>query len=108
MDHCYLCLVIVMLSRRFIAAPFSPTENGLTSWLALFCGVYCVFVNCPCGELGRMWYLILSFPHLCRLSYLIYTHRIFSEITILQSIQNDVVVNYNDVTRIAHCALSIE
>ena len=27
---------------------------------------------------------------------------------ILQCIQNDVVVNFNDVIRIAHCALNIE
>ena len=29
-------------------------------------------------------------------------------IKILQCIQNDVVVNFNDVIRIAHCALNIE
>ena len=33
---------------------------------------------------------------------------IFSEMKILQCIQNDVVVNFNDVIRIACCALNIE
>ena len=34
MDHlCYLCLVVVMLSRLFIAALWSPEGKGLSSWL---------------------------------------------------------------------------
>ena len=34
MDHlCYLCLVVVMPSRLFIAALWSPDGKGLTSWL---------------------------------------------------------------------------
>ena len=34
MDHlCYLCLVIVMLFRLFIAALWSPAGKGLTYWL---------------------------------------------------------------------------
>ena len=35
-------------------------------------------------------------------------NRIFSEMKILLCTQNDVVVNFNDVIRIAHCALNIE
>ena len=35
-------------------------------------------------------------------------NRIFSEMKILQCIQNDVVVNFNDVIRIACCAFNIE
>ena len=35
-------------------------------------------------------------------------NRIFSEMKIPQYIQNDVVVNFNDVIRIRHCALNIE
>ena len=31
--------------------------------------VYCVFVNYPCAILGQVWYLIVSLPDLCRLSY---------------------------------------
>ena len=35
-------------------------------------------------------------------------NRIFLEMKFLQCIQNDVVVNFNDVIRSAHCALNIE
>ena len=68
MDHlCYLCLVIVMLSRLFIAALRSPAGKGLTSWL-LFVMFDCVFVTFSCGILGQMGYLIVSIPELCGLS----------------------------------------
>ena len=65
----FLYLVFLMLSRLFIAALWSPAGKGLTSWL-LFGDVYCIFVTFPCGTLGQVWYLIVSFPDLCRLSYL--------------------------------------
>ena len=32
--------------------------------------VYCIFVTYPCGILGQVWYLIVSFPDLCRLSFI--------------------------------------
>ena len=35
---------------------------------ALLGHVYCVFVTFPCGILGQVWDLIVSFPDLCRLS----------------------------------------
>ena len=46
----------------------------VTSWeraalLALVGDVYCIFVTFPCGILGEVWYLIVSFPGICRLSY---------------------------------------
>ena len=69
MDHlCYLCLVFVMLSRLFIAALWSPSVKGLTSWL-LFVMFNCVFVTFPCGILGQVWYLNVSISDLCRHSY---------------------------------------
>ena len=69
-DHlCYLCLVFVMLSHLFIAAVWSPPGKGLISWL-LFVMFNCVFITFPCGILGQVWYLIISFPNFCRLSYL--------------------------------------
>ena len=40
-------------------------------------------------------------------SNLIDTNRKFSEKKKLQCVQNDVVVNFNDVIRIAHCALNM-
>ena len=37
--------------------------------LALVSDVYCIFVTFPCGILCQVWYLIVSFPDLCHLSY---------------------------------------
>ena len=57
-----------MLSRLFTATLWSPAGKGLTSWLS-FMMFNCVFVTFPCGILGHLWYLIVSIPDLCRLSY---------------------------------------
>ena len=37
--------------------------------LALVGDTYCVFVTFLCGVLGQVWYLIVSLPDLCLLSY---------------------------------------
>ena len=67
MDHlCNFCHVFVMLSRLFIAALWSPTGKGLTSWLSFVVLNY-VFVTFPYGLLGQVWYLIVSIPDLCPL-----------------------------------------
>ena len=55
----------------FIAALWSPAGKGLTSWLLLVMIIVFV-VTFPCGILGQVWYLIVSFPDLCRLSYFSY------------------------------------
>ena len=47
-DHlCYLCLVLDMLSRLFIAALWSPAGKGLISWLLLAIP-NCDFVTFSC------------------------------------------------------------
>ena len=51
--HC--CLVAIYWERADLSA--------------LVGDVYCVFVTFPCGILGQVWHLILSFPGLCLLSY---------------------------------------
>ena len=60
---CLLCLCM----RLFICALWSPAGKGLTSWLS------CVVSNCVCyfpiGILGQVWYLIVSIPDLCILTY---------------------------------------
>ena len=61
-------LVFVMFSHLFIAALWSPTGKGPTSWL-LFVVFNCIFVTFPCGILGQVWYLIVSIPDLCGLFY---------------------------------------
>ena len=69
MDHfCYLCFVFVMFSCLFIAALWSPAGKGLTSWLKFSC----VFVTFSCGVLGQVWYMIISIPDLCLLTYFVH------------------------------------
>ena len=36
---------------------------------ALVGDAYCIFVTFPFGIPGKVWYLIVSFPDLCHLSY---------------------------------------
>ena len=40
-----------------------------TDLLAFVGDVICILVTFPSGILGQVWYLIISFPDLCRLSY---------------------------------------
>ena len=38
--------------------------------MALLCVMFwCVFVIFPCGVLGQRWYLVVSIPDLCLLTY---------------------------------------
>ena len=68
-DHlCYFCIVFVMLPHLLIAALWSPAGKGLTSWLS-FVVLNCVVLTFPFGILGQVWYLIVSIPDLCPLSY---------------------------------------
>ena len=48
--HC--CLVVVTCWER-------------ADLLALVGDVYCISVTFPCGIVGQVWYLIVSFPDLC-------------------------------------------
>ena len=62
-----LCLVFLMVWRLVV-----------TCWeradlLARVGDVYCVFVTFLCGIFGQVWYLIISFPDLCLLSYFVLT-----------------------------------
>ena len=62
------CLVFAMsLCASVICALWSPAGIGLTTW-HLF-----VVSNCEChfpiGILGEVWYLIVSIPDLCTLTY---------------------------------------
>ena len=71
MDHlCYLSIVFVMRLCLFVAALLSPAGKELTSWLS-FVWFNCVFVTFPCGILGQVWYIIVSIPDLCLLSYFV-------------------------------------
>ena len=51
----YCCLVVTCWERADL--------------LVLVGDVYCIFVTFPSGILGQVWYLIVSFPDPCLLSY---------------------------------------
>ena len=51
----YMCFVVTCWERADL--------------LALVCGVYCE-CHFPIGILGQVWYLIVSIPDLCTLTYL--------------------------------------
>ena len=52
-----------MLSRLSIAALWSPAGKGLTSWLLYVMNIVIIWL------LGKVWYLIVSIPDPCCLSY---------------------------------------
>ena len=72
MDLLCFCSVLCLLclcARLFICALWPPAGKGLTSWLS-FVVSYCEFVTFPSiGILGQVWYLIVSTPDLCTLTY---------------------------------------
>ena len=43
--------------------------------LALLCGVYLCVCHFPIGILGRVWYLIVSIPDLCDLTYFVFSSK---------------------------------
>ena len=59
-----------MLSRLLFDALWSLAGKGLTSWILLVMFIV-YFVNFPCDSLCQVWFLIVSFPDLCRLSYFV-------------------------------------
>ena len=58
----------MLCTRLFICALWSPAGKGLTSWL-LFVVSNCKFVTSHWYP-GQVWYLIVSIPDLCTLTYL--------------------------------------
>ena len=61
---CLLCLCM----RLFICALWPPAGKGLTSWLS-FVVSNREFFFFPIGILGQAFYLIVSIPDLCTLTY---------------------------------------
>ena len=65
------CLVFAMFcARLFICALWSPAGKGLTSWLSFV--VSSLICHFPIGTLGQVWYLIVSIPDLCTITYFYY------------------------------------
>ena len=60
-----------MLSRLFIVALWSVAGKVLTTWLLFVMFIVCVFffIIFPCGILGQWWNLIVWFPDLCHLNF---------------------------------------
>ena len=54
-------------ARLFICALWSPAGKGLTSWLSFV--VSSVSLSLSHGILGQVWYLIVSIPDLCTITY---------------------------------------
>ena len=61
---CLLCLC----AQLFICALWSPAGKGLTSLLSFVVSTVS-FCHFPIGILGQVWYLIVSIPDLCTLTY---------------------------------------
>ena len=56
----YMCIVVTCWERADL--------------FALVCGVQLRVCHFPIGILGQVWYLIVSIPDLCTLTYFTYTH----------------------------------
>ena len=65
----FLSCVLCFRARLFIDALWSPAGKGLASWLSFVMSNNCEFVTFPFGILGQVWYLNVSIPDLCRVSY---------------------------------------
>ena len=57
--HC--SLAVICLERAGLLALF---------YVMFYCVLLC-FVPIPCGGLGQVWYLIISIPDICLLTYFI-------------------------------------
>ena len=70
---CSVLCLLHLCARLFICALWSPAGKGLTSWLSF------VVSNCECNFpidiLGQVWYLIVSIPNLCTLTYFVKVDR---------------------------------
>ena len=66
--YVFLFCVCYAFVRLVICALWSPAGKGLACWLS-FVVSNCKFVTFPCGILGHVWYLIVSIPDLCTLTY---------------------------------------
>ena len=65
------CVLLCLCARLFICALWSPAGKGLTSWLS-FVVSNCEFVTFPLVSCGQVWYLIVSIPDPCTLTYFLY------------------------------------
>ena len=64
----------LVLLRLFIAALWLPAGKRV-DLLALVGDVYCILLLSHVVSWCQVWYLIVSFPDLCNLSYFLYTSK---------------------------------
>ena len=72
MDLLCFCSVLCLLclcARLFLCALWSPAGKGLTSWLSFV--VSTVSLSLSHWFLGHVWYLIVSIPGHCTLTYFV-------------------------------------
>ena len=76
---CYSCFVVVMPST--VHCSFVVTCWEMANLLVLVYVMFsCVFVTYPYGVLGQVWYLIVSIPDLCLLTYFNEMSRFYSKL----------------------------
>ena len=66
-----ICVIYVLFFSCFRVCSLLPCGHllGRVELLALVCDVLLCFVTFPCGILGQVWYMTVSIPDLCHLSY---------------------------------------
>ena len=73
MDHLCVCVCVFVscVSHAFVSVHcwLVVTCWERTDHLAIVGDVYRIFVTFSCGILDQVWYLIVSLPDLCHLSY---------------------------------------
>ena len=73
--RCFFCgsfvFVLSLPSVMCVYSSLVVTCWEIADFLVLFCVAFsCTFLTFPYGVLGKVWYLIVSIPDLCSLSYL--------------------------------------
>ena len=72
MLHVGVCCAVVSVPCSLVVTWWERADlfAGFLMCFVTFPNI-CIFVTFPCGILGQVWYLIVLFPDLCRLSYFI-------------------------------------
>ena len=71
---CFFCVCVFLPCVRYAfvrVCLFVPCGHllGMADHLALVCGIQLRICHFPIGILGQVWYLIVSIPDLCTLTY---------------------------------------
>ena len=69
------CLMFAMSLCASVYMCFVVTSWERADLLALVCGIQLWVCNFPIGILGRVWYLIVSTPDLCTLTYFVVSYK---------------------------------